>query len=63
MTTIYCWGCEKPLGQVSTGKEAEEAPKLRENLGGKCPYCKRDLWPNTQQRAKRVNALSMRMFT
>jgi len=62
MTTIYCWSCEKPLGSVPTGREAEESKKLRQELDGKCPRCGRMLWPNAEKRAKEVKALPMKMF-
>ncbi|TMI42718.1 hypothetical protein E6H23_04370 [Candidatus Bathyarchaeota archaeon] len=62
MTTIYCWQCEKPLGEVPTGREHEHAPKLREELGGKCPRCGKTLWPNTEKRAKPTNAIPLKMF-
>ena len=63
MTIIYCWGCEKPIGTVTTGKETEEAPKLRDDLKGKCPNCGRLLWQNTEKRAKPINAIPLKMFT
>lgn len=63
MTTIYYWGCETVLGNVTAGKEKEESLKLKLDLKGKCPKCDRPLWDEAVLRAKPVNGLALRMFT
>jgi len=63
---IYCRGCEKEIGQLYPGTEAqlkEESQSMREELHGHCPYCDRELWPETKKDRAREPAIPLRFFT